>query len=202
MSYEEADLALCIAHTAVDKYLVEGERWEPNLTNAPEFLKEVRGAFVTLYRIDMGIENLRGCIGFPLPIYPLGKALALAAISAAVSDPRFPPVRVEELPLIEFSVDILSPLEKIDEHDPVKLAKIIIPGKHGLVVKYKGMSGLLLPKVATEYGWGPIEFLEHTCMKAGLPRNYYLKPETEIYLFTSESYTDKELIEYYYNKNK
>ena len=197
MGYDEADLALCIAHTAVDKYVIHGSRWEPDLSDAPEFLKEVRGAFVTLYRIDRGINNLRGCIGFPLPIYPLGKALALAAISAAVSDPRFPPLLPEELPKIEFSVDILSPLTPINEHDPEKLAKIIIPGKHGLVVKYKGFSGLLLPKVATEYGWGPLEFLEHTCMKAGLPRDFYLRKETEIYSFTSESYTDSELIEHF-----
>jgi hypothetical protein len=137
------------------------------------------GVFVTLN----DSYGLRGCIGFPLPDKKLHNALEDAAIAAATEDPRFNPVKLEELETITFEVTVLTPPKKIEvEESQEYLTKIKI-GQDGLIVKYGYSSGLLLPQVAIEYGWNVREFLEHTCQKAGLPKDYWMKPEIEIKKF-------------------
>ncbi len=185
-----ADWVLCIAHTAVERYLRDGFIWKPPVHELPEFLRQVQGAFTTLYDVSRGRKDLRGCIGIPLPIYPLAETVARSAIEAATDDPRFHPVNLEELPKLMFSVDVLSPLMPITTHDPKKLKKVIRIGKHGLVIKYRGRSGLLLPKVPVEFGWSVEEYLAHLCIKAGLPPNAYLDTASELFMFESESFSD------------
>lgn len=137
------------------------------------------GVFVTL-NTSIG---LRGCIGYPLPDKKLFNALEDAAISAAIEDPRFPPVRLEELDSITFEVTVLTPPIKIEVSDPKEYLSKIQVGRDGLIVKYDYSSGLLLPQVPIEYGWNEQEFIEHTCEKAGLPKDYWKNLETEIKKF-------------------
>ena len=119
------------------------------------------GAFVTLKREG----RLRGCIGTLECRRPLAEEVARVAVSAALEDPRFSPLRPEELPGLEIEVSILGPLERIDPFDP----SAIEIGRHGLVVEQGRRRGLLLPQVATEWGWDREQFLSQTCTKAGLP---------------------------------
>jgi len=137
------------------------------------------GVFVTLNDRD----GLRGCIGFPLPDKKLFKALEDAAIAAATEDPRFIPVRFEELELITFEVTVLTPPQKIEVKEYQEYLSKIKVGQDGLIVKYGYNLGLLLPQVPVEYHWDVKEFLEHTCQKAGLPKDYWMKPEIEIKKF-------------------
>jgi len=137
------------------------------------------GVFVTLNDRN----GLRGCIGFPLPDKKLHMALEEAAIAAATEDPRFNPVRFEELESITFEVTVLTPPKKIEVKEFQEYLTKIKVGQDGLIVKYGNNSGLLLPQVATEYGWNTREFLEHTCQKAGLPKDYWMKPGIEIKKF-------------------
>ena len=190
-----ADWVLCIAHTAIERYLREGVVWKPPIQKMPMFLQQTRGAFTTLYDISKGKKDLRGCIGIPLPIYPLAESITRSAVEAAVSDPRFNPISLEELPMLMFSVDVLSPLMPIATHDLNDLTTLIEIGKHGLVIKYKERSGLLLPKVPVEFGWTVEEYLAHLCLKAGLPPSTYQNPEAELFMFSSESFSDEMLIE-------
>jgi AmmeMemoRadiSam system protein A len=128
-------------------------------------LKEKRGAFVTLTRDG----RLRGCIGYPLPIKPLAAAVAEMAVAAAFDDPRFEPVRAEELREIRIEISVLSLPVPID--DPRK----VIVGRHGIIISKGSRKGLLLPQVPVEYGWDRETFLRHGCLKAGLSPDDWAK---------------------------
>lgn len=138
---------------------------------------EASGAFVTLKR---GGE-LRGCIGTLECRRPLPDEVARIAASAAVEDPRFPPVRASELDGLDVEVSVLGPLEPIDPSDP----GAIVIGRHGLVVEQGRLRGLLLPQVATEHGWDRLAFLAHTCVKAGLPPDSW-RNGARVYRFSAE----------------
>ncbi len=115
----------------------------PNLsTNDPELLKP-RGAFVTLKKAG----QLRGCIGYIEPRVPLIEAVADNARSAALHDPRFPPVTPQELPDISIEISALTPLEPVADVEEIEV------GRHGLVISRGPYRGLLLPQVPVEWGW-------------------------------------------------
>lgn len=139
-------------------------------------LKENRGAFVTI-KIN---GNLRGCIGQIRAAQPLYKTVAEMAQAAAFEDPRFISLTEDELQGIEIEISVLSPLVKVDDLNEIKV------GRDGLLIRLDMHSGLLLPQVATEYGWDGTTFLEQTCLKAGLPKNSYKDKRAEIYKFTAD----------------
>jgi uncharacterized protein (TIGR00296 family) len=147
---------------------------------APVF-DERRGVFVTL------TENgqLRGCIGLPFPIAPLADAIVEAGSSAALQDPRFSPVRPAELPQLRVEVTVLTMPAPIPG-PAEKRADQVEVGRHGLIVRGQGSSGLLLPQVATEYGWTSTEFLDQTCRKAGLRTGCWRTPEVEVSVFEGQ----------------
>ena len=126
-------------------------------TSNPNFAAP-RGAFVTL-KIK---GELRGCIGYTEPLYPLGQTVIRCAIYAASEDPRFVPVTPAELDRLEYEISVLTPVRRITDPSAVQV------GRHGLVIAQGGRRGLLLPQVATENRWNREEFLAQTCVKAGL----------------------------------
>jgi uncharacterized protein len=140
------------------------------------------GVFVTIH-VD---GKLRGCIGVIQPNEPLGESLARCAFSAALEDPRFSPMQVEELRKLEIEVSLLSPLERV-QADQVEI------GKHGLLVERGFHRGLLLPQVASEHHLGREEFLAETCHKAGLPVDAWKAPDTRIYGFTCEIVAEEKI---------
>ena len=136
------------------------------------------GIFVTLNKKN----DLRGCIGFPLP-QKLSQALPHAAIAAATEDPRFSPVERSELADITFEVTILTPPAEIKIGDPARLPSVIKVGRDGLIIKQGYRSGLLLPQVPVEYGWNEEEFLDHTCQKAGLSSGCWKEKNARVFSF-------------------
>lgn len=118
------------------------------------------GVFVTLKRRG----ELRGCIGTLECRAGLAQEVARTARESATQDPRFPPVSTQEIPELTVEISVLSPLEAINPNDD----DAIVVGKHGLVVEQGPRRGLLLPQVATEWGWTAEQFLRQTCRKAGL----------------------------------
>jgi len=151
----------------------------------PTKMKTKRGAFVTLEKMG----QLRGCIGYILPIYPLYETVMSVAESAALKDPRFPAVAPSELDDISVEVSVLTVPREIS--DP----SIIEVGKHGIIIKKGYYQGLLLPQVATDYGWDRETFLEHTCLKAGLPRDAWKDTQTEIQIFSAQVFNRNTLKE-------
>jgi AmmeMemoRadiSam system protein A len=141
-----------------------------------ERLKERFGVFVTL-KIR---GRLRGCIGHIVGDAPLCETVSRMALAAAFEDPRFSPLRLDEFEQLEIEISILSPLELCS--DPAR----IVVGRHGLLLRKGGRSGLLLPQVPVEWGWSRETFLKQTCAKAGLPADAWRENETEIYWFEAE----------------
>jgi len=141
-----------------------------------DILKEKRGAFVTLKKND----QLRGCIGYIDAIKPLYQTVREMAVAAAFHDPRFPRLRPEEFEELSFEISVLGPLLQISDIREIEV------GKHGLYITKDRHSGLLLPQVATAYGWERITFLEETCHKAGLQPQAWKDKDTKIYIFSAD----------------
>jgi uncharacterized protein (TIGR00296 family) len=154
-----------------------------DLTDAPEKTSEICGVFVTINRLRGGEKDLRGCIGYPYPIKPLVEAVHDVAYAAAFEDPRFPKLIQSELGEITVEVSVLTPPESIKVKKPELYASMVRVGVDGLIVKRGGRSGLLLPQVATEWGWDSEEFLSQCCIKAGLPADSWLFTGTEVSRF-------------------
>jgi uncharacterized protein (TIGR00296 family) len=184
LTEEEGKAALRLAREAIETYLKSGKRIKPNLTGC---FKEKSGVFVSIHKNG----ELRGCIGHPYPNLPLGEAIVDAAISAATSDPRFEPIRIDELDKLKLEVTVLSPMELI-KAKPKDLPKEIIIGKHGLLVKKGIYSGLLLPQVPVEQCWDAEEFLSYTCLKANLPPDAWWDEDTKIYRFAGQIFSEGE----------
>jgi uncharacterized protein len=140
------------------------------------------GAFVTLHRRG----RLRGCIGQIGSGQSLVEIVTHCAKSAALEDPRFDPVRPDELRDIEIELSVLSPLEEI-------APERIEAGKHGLMVARGWQRGVLLPQVASEQRWAAPRLLEETCVKAGLERDAWRQPQTKVFGFTAEVFSESSL---------
>jgi MEMO1 family protein len=174
LNEEEKKLLHQIARTVIENK-AKGKPVPEFKVDAP-ILREHRGAFVTIQKKG----QLRGCIGYIEGRGPLHKTIEEMAEAAAFRDPRFTPVRDNELPDLEIEISVLTPLKKITD------VKEIEVGKHGIYLKKGWNSGLLLPQVATEYGWDRLTFLEHTCQKAGLPSSAWKDRNAEIYIFSAD----------------
>jgi AmmeMemoRadiSam system protein A len=119
------------------------------------------GAFVSIHHG----ENLRGCLGRLTADAPIGSTLAHLGAAVADSDPRFPPVTALELSNMHLEISLMTPEQLIASIDE------IVVGRHGLIVEQGRARGVLLPQVAVEHGWARETFIEHACIKAGLPGN-------------------------------
>jgi len=140
------------------------------------------GAFVTIHKKG----SLRGCIGHIVGTTALYKTVAKMAVEASLHDPRFGPVTPDELGDLDIEISVLSPFEKITDIGVIEV------GVHGLFIKNGYYQGLLLPQVASEYNWNVKEFIEHTCQKAGLPRDCYKSKGCEIFIFSATVFGEKD----------
>jgi hypothetical protein len=122
---------------------------------------------------------------------PLVEAVIDSAISSATRDPRFPSVRLEELPELGVEVSVLTKPEKIEVKSPRDYPKSIVIGRDGLIVEWSGYAGLLLPQVPVEWGWDAEEFLSQACMKAGLMPDYWLRKDVRISKFSAQVFREK-----------
>lgn len=154
----------------------------PKFNNLNGKLGQKWGAFVTLTKKG----QLRGCIGHIEGTQPLINTVAEMAKAAALDDPRFQPVRPDELKDIEFEISVLTPIRKI------KSINEIVVGRDGIIITRGYNKGLLLPQVATEYKWDRETFLGQTCIKAGLPKNAWKDSNTLIEIFSAEVFSPKE----------
>ena len=154
---------------------------ESPLTHVPASLVQPCGAFVTLRRSG----QLRGCVGRVRTFLPLHKTVRDCAVAAALSDPRFPPIRASELSSFLLEISVLSqPVEAKPEE--------VEPGRHGLLISQGSKRGLLLPQVATEWNWDRTRFLEEACIKAGLSSNAWLRG-ARIEIFTAQVFSESEI---------
>ena len=180
----EGETAVHLARDTIEKLLKDEEFMDPSDLDLPEIFNEKRGVFVTLTKDGL----LRGCIGHPYPDSRLVHAIIDSAISAATRDPRFPLVQPSEIGDIAIEVTVLTQPELIDA-TPEELPEKIEIGRHGLIVKDGYCQGLLLPQVAPEHGMDEVDFLCHTCLKAGLSPDAW-KEGVEVYCFEGQIFKE------------
>jgi AmmeMemoRadiSam system protein A len=170
----EKTYLLNLARKAIENRLQGSPK--PTREGETSKLAEKRGAFVTL-KIK---GQLRGCIGHTQAMKPLSQTVIDMAEAAAFQDPRFPPLSKQELKDLSVEISALTPFKQIKDINEIQV------GKHGLLIERGFNAGLLLPQVATEYGWDRETFLEHTCRKADLPKDAWKDKKTKIQVFSAE----------------
>ncbi len=181
LSDKDASRLLTIAREAITN-LVNKTPYQPE-PREEKALNERSGCFVTIKQN----HQLRGCIGSFQSEHPLYREVAKMATAAASKDPRFHPLEKNELDNFSLEISVLSPLEKIDDIEQIEV------GVHGLYIEKNFSRGVLLPQVATEHNWDRITFLQQTCLKAGLPKNTWQSADAEIYIFSAQIISEKEI---------
>lgn len=131
-------------------------------------------------------HDLRGCIGHVSGDRPLGEIIRQVAVSAARSDPRFPPVELDELPALRIEISVLDEPVRVEIAD---LCRLVI-GRDGVLVRRGRARAVLLPQVAVEHGFGPEAFLNAVCHKAGLPLGSWREPATRVFTFTADVFVE------------
>ena len=180
-----------LARASVEYYLDRSEFIDlPE--NVPPKLLRPGAAFVTIDRVgDNGSRELRGCIGAIKPVEPLAVTVIKVSVESALGDPRFPPMKKDELDNVVFEVTVLGPLETLPS-DPRERLRSIEVGVHGLYVEKPPYAGILLPQVAVEEGWNESLFLTWACIKAGLPGTCWLKSDVKVYRFEAAIWAERE----------
>lgn len=180
LSAKEKKWLLKAARGAIGKML-KAPAQDPE--SPPERLNELKtGIFVTLQKRG----NLRGCIGMIESGVPLSELVTEMAQAAAARDTRFTPVLGPELEEIDIEISVLGPPREISGPGD------IVIGRDGLIIGRGPFRGLLLPQVATEWKWNKVQFLEHTCKKAGLNKDAWKNEDTRIYHFQAEVFGETE----------
>lgn len=163
--------ALALARWALEYYIDTNSSHTPSISDP--ILNEMRGVFVTLTIAG----ELRGCVGTLEPVQPLKETICDIAVKSATRDPRFTPLKPEEIKDVRIEISILTP------HEPIQNPNQIKVGEDGLMVEKGDNRGVLLPQVAVEEQWDSLTFLEHTCLKAGIPKDAWKDKDCQIFRF-------------------
>jgi AmmeMemoRadiSam system protein A len=174
LNEEQRKTLLRIARQSIAA-VIEGRPPDWKADDFDETLRQPAGAFVTLTRDG----DLRGCIGSIQAVDPLYKAVASSAVSSGFRDPRFPPLSPGELVHLELEISVMGPIERVTNIEDITV------GRDGLIISRGAHAGLLLPQVASEYGWDRQTFLEQTCRKAGLPPDAWRADDCRIEKFSA-----------------
>jgi uncharacterized protein (TIGR00296 family) len=184
LSLEEGTKAIQFARQRIQDYVLHKKKSSPDLGRS---FHEKQGVFVTLHTFPD--NELRGCIGIPLPVMSLQDAI-LESAQSVTRDPRFTPLKETELETIIVEITVLTKPELITVKQPKDYPSYIDIGKDGLIVEQSVYKGLLLPQVPVEQSWDKEEFLSHTCMKAGLPPDAWFEKTTKISKFQGQIFTE------------
>ena len=183
---EDGEIATKMARRAIEEYI--DIKLIVKNSYGGKFV-EKRGVFTTL---TTSSGKLRGCVGFPEPVFPLGEAVIKSAISAASSDPRFPPVTKEEMDDMTVEVSMLSKPVALAVKNRKDLPSMIAVGRDGLIAERDSFSGLLLPQVAVEEKMDQKAFLKAVCWKAGMEPDCWKDDDTSISTFNAEVFYEVE----------
>ena len=174
ISAADQEVLFRVARESIKAHLKGENAALPQATS--KALSQPSGVFVTLHRGG----RLRGCIGYLEAMKPLLAAVQEMAVAAAFQDPRFPPLRQDELADLDVEISVLSPMCQIKHIEEIQV------GRDGIYLERDPCRGLLLPQVATEYGWDRTTFLKQTCVKSGLPPDAWEDPATRIFIFSAK----------------
>jgi len=182
LSNDDKKALLQLARTSIE--CAVGGRELPRTDLLKQNLHTPCGAFVTV-RVS---GELRGCYGYVNAYYPLAQSVQEVGVRAALEDPRFEHVTLDELDTMEVEVSVLEAPEKVERIEEIEV------GVHGLIIETRFHRGLLLPSVPGEYGWDREQFLNHTALKAGLPPDAWRKKNVSLYKFTAQNFSESDLV--------
>jgi len=185
LSIKQGEMAIKFTRTVLSS-TIENEGSPKD--DLPPIFDEKYGVFTTLHTYPS--HQLRGCIGIPEPVMSLKKALVESAQSVT-HDPRFPVLQDHELEGIIVEVTVLTKPERINEKKPANILEEIKVGRDGLIIEQGYFKGLLLPQVPVEQNWDKKTFVEHTCLKAGLPVDSWKEEGTTIKKFTGQIFAEE-----------
>jgi AmmeMemoRadiSam system protein A len=171
---------LRLARDAIAAHLRGDPETAISLEEFAELQNVHAGVFISLHRGD----ELRGCIGNLEHLKPLPESVQAMAVAAACHDPRFEPLRPEELAHTRIEISVISPLQTLAALDELRV------GTHGLMVRLGKRHGLLLPQVAAHRNWDAQTFLRHVCRKANLAEDAWQNPKAELFYFSAEVFSD------------
>jgi AmmeMemoRadiSam system protein B/AmmeMemoRadiSam system protein A len=197
----EKTTLLKLARTTLETFVRSGKAPRPDQlgVDIDERLKKPQGVFVTLFQHKPNSDEdghattghgregkeLRGCIGYIMPVKPLYQAVMDNAMSAASKDLRFEPVSEGELDLIEIEISVLTSPKKVASYGDIRV------GTDGVLLYCQGRQSVFLPHVATEFGWDVDETLCQLAVKAGLPRLAWKGPSARFEVFQAISMEEK-----------
>jgi len=184
LSTEEEQTLLRLSRFTLERWLTEkkypSEKEMEGYEITPSLEQKV-GVFVSIHKLG----ELRGCIGYLTGTTVIYKSVIENTVNAATKDPRFPPIGENELDMVDIEISVMTPLKPLEDIEDIEV------GRDGLLLERGFHRGLLLPQVATEWGWDKYEFLEQTCRKAGLPPDAYQKKDTKIFCFQAQVFGEK-----------
>ncbi len=173
LSDNEKEVLLHIARSTIEARVYNRPLEHP--PREEKTLNNKVGCFVSIKNQD----GLCGCLGTFESESPLYLQVAAMAEAAASKDPRFPPLRPEDVQEFNVEISVLSPLKKIEFSEEIEI------GTHGIFLERSTYRGVLLPQVAVERGWDRETFLKQTCIKAGLPQDAWSHADTSLYIFSA-----------------
>ena len=151
----------------------------------PEIFSQRRGTFVTLTKAGA----LRGCIGHIIARETLLEGVKENAINAAFKDPRFPPLRPDELDGVEIEVSILTDPKALDYSDKDDLLAKLRPNLDGVIIRRGYNQATFLPQV-----WDQLpdkkDFLTHLCLKAGLEGDAWKRGNLEVSTYQVQAFEE------------
>ncbi|MCD6211661.1 MAG: AmmeMemoRadiSam system protein A [Sulfurovum sp.] len=182
------DIVIALAKAAILVALNQPEDFDlKNALKTYPVLEENGAVFVTLNTEPN--EQLRGCIGSLEAYRPLYKDIISNAQSAALRDPRFTPLTLDELNHISIEVSILSEPKILEYTDIEDLESKVVPFQDGIVLKLNGKQATYLPQV-----WEQLpkfdNFFSSLCLKANLG-NDCLSSHPEISIYQVKEYKEK-----------
>ncbi len=188
LSSKEGEYLVGLARSSISYYLKNLTPLKPPKTKFPDLL-EKKGIFCTLSTYPD--NRLRGCIGLIEPDKSLIDAV-LEASCSATQDPRFLPLKEEELSKIVIELTILTEMQKILVYEPRDYLKEIKIGEDGLCLKYHYDCGVFLPQVPVEQKWDVKTYLSELCKKAGLQEDAWIMKPVKLYKFQAQIFSEAE----------
>ena len=168
LSADDRAQLLDIARASIRHGIESGRALLPDAAGLGENMRAPAAVFITLTRNG----DLRDCIGSLQASQPLAEAVASSAFNAAMRDPRFAPVRGDELEQIDIEISVLSEMQPIEAESRQALLAQLETGVDGLLLEDRGHRATFLPKV-----WEKMrdadEFLDHLMLKAGLGERHW-----------------------------
>ena len=186
LSPRERQILLRIAREAITCAAAGRPLPRLELSSLPPHLQEEGAAFVTLTRQG----RLRGCIGALQASQPLALDVQEHAAAAAVEDYRFPPVRPEEVALLEIEISRLTPLQELEYTDAKDLLQKLRPRVDGVVLRHGFQRATFLPQVWADIP-DPADFLTQLCYKMGAPGDLWQREHLQVQTYQVEEFKEQ-----------